>query len=302
MKRFPVFIATVMMVSAMQAADKLDLKAITSGEFAASYVTGINPIDGTDLYASISNDGKQVISYSFKTGKQMSILFDVNAAKAPFGQIEGYVISPDGKKLLIMTHREAIYRRSFKAEYFIYDIAKKSLKKLSQGVNQQVATWSPDSRHIAFVKDNNLFVTDGDKETRITRDGKFNEVINGIPDWVYEEEFSFNRAFAWNADGTAIGWIRFDESHVKTYSLQMFEGSHPHTRTRSPHAHEVRRGRRRPCRCLPSPVLPYCSGSGCGDPFFPGIDLRHFHRWPDRCEYLPLRSPWRVKGGHPPLL
>ena len=96
---------------------------------------------------------------------------------------------------------------------------KKSLKKLSQGVNQQVATWSPDSRHIAFVKDNNLFVTDGDKETQITRDGKFNEVINGIPDWVYEEEFSFNRAFAWNADGTAIGWIRFDESHVKTYSL-----------------------------------------------------------------------------------
>ena len=227
MKRFPVFIATVMMVSAMQAADKLDLKAITSGEFAASYVTGINPIDGTDLYASISNDGKQVISYSFKTGKQMSILFDVNAVKAPFEQIEGYVISPDGKKLLIMTHREAIYRRSFKAEYFIYDIAKKSLKKLSQGVNQQVATWSPDSRHIAFVKDNNLFVTDGDKETQITRDGKFNEVINGIPDWVYEEEFSFNRAFAWNADGTAIGWIRFDESHVKTYSLQMFEGSHP---------------------------------------------------------------------------
>ena len=157
----------------------------------------------------------------------MSILFDVSAVKAPFEQIEGYVISPDGKKLLIMTHREAIYRRSFKAEYFVYDIAKKSLKKLSQGVNQQVATWSPDSRHIAFVKDNNLFVTDGDKETQITRDGKFNEVINGIPDWVYEEEFSFNRAFAWNADGTAIGWIRFDESHVKTYSLQMFEGSHP---------------------------------------------------------------------------
>lgn len=93
------------MVSAMQAADKLDLKAITSGEFAASYVTGINPIDGTDLYASISNDGKQVISYSFKTGKQMSILFDVNAVKAPFEQIEGYVISPDGKKLLIMTRK-----------------------------------------------------------------------------------------------------------------------------------------------------------------------------------------------------
>ena len=68
MKRFSVLIASIMMVSAMQAAEKLDLKAITSGEFSASYVTGINPIEGTDLYASISNDGKQIVSYSFKTG------------------------------------------------------------------------------------------------------------------------------------------------------------------------------------------------------------------------------------------
>ena len=218
------------MVSAVQAADKLDLKAITSGEFSASYVTGINPIEGTDLYANISSDGKQIVSFSFKTGKQVAVLFDVAAVKAPFEEIDGYVISPDGKKMLVMTKRQAVYRRSFKAEYFVYDIAKKTLKKLSEGENQQVATWSPDSRHIAFVKDNNLYVTDTEKEVQITKDGKFNEVINGIPDWVYEEEFSFNRAFAWNADGTSIGWIRFDESHVKTYSLQLFEGSHP-TRT-----------------------------------------------------------------------
>ena len=72
MKRFSVLIASIMMVSAMQAAEKLDLKAITSGEFSASYVTGFNPIEGTDLYASISNDGKQVVSYSFKTGKQVA--------------------------------------------------------------------------------------------------------------------------------------------------------------------------------------------------------------------------------------
>ena len=79
-------------------------------------------------------------------------------------------------------------------------IARKTIKKLSEGENQQVATWSPDSRHIAFVKDNNIFVTDGEKEVQVTKDGKFNEVINGIPDWVDEEEFAFNRAFAWNAD------------------------------------------------------------------------------------------------------
>ena len=227
MKKFSIFIATIMMVTAMEAAEKLDLKSITSGEFSASYVTGINPIEGTDLYASISNDGKQIVSYSFKSGKQMAVLFDIHEAQAPFESIDGYVMSPDGKQLLVITKSKAVYRRSFKAEYFIYNIASKKLRKLSEGENQQVATWSPDSKHIAFVKDNNLFVFDGEKETQITSDGKFNEIINGIPDWVYEEEFAFNRAFAWNADGTSIGWIRFDESHVKTYSLQLFEGAKP---------------------------------------------------------------------------
>ena len=215
------------MVSAMQAADKLDLKSITSGAFTPAYVSGINPIEGTDLYANISSNGKQVVSYSFKTGKQVAVLLDLDASNAPFKSIDGYVISPDSKKILVITNRKAVYRRSFKAEYFIYDVAAKSFKKLSEGAEQQVATWSPDSRHIAFVKDNNIFISDGEKEVQVTKDGKFNEVINGIPDWVYEEEFAFNRAFAWNADGTSIGWIRFDESHVKTYSLQLFEGSHP---------------------------------------------------------------------------
>ena len=227
MKRFSIIIATFMMVSTMQAAERLDLKSITSGEFSASYVSGINPIEGTDLYASISSDGKQIISYSFKTGKQVAVLFDVTSAKAPFENVDGYVMSPDGKKLLVITQRKAVYRRSFKAEYFIYDIAGKTLQKLSEGVSQQVATWSPDSKHIAFVKDNNLFVTDGRHETQVTADGKFNEVINGIPDWVNEEEFGFNKAFAWNANGTSVSWIRYDESKVKTYSLQLFKGMCP---------------------------------------------------------------------------
>ena len=227
MKKFSIFVATIMMVSAMEAAERLDLKAITSGEFSSNYVTGINPIEGTDLYASISSDGKQIVSYSFKTGKQVAVLFDTNAAKAPFESVDGYVMSPDGKKLLVYANQKAVYRRSFKAEYFIYDIAGKKLKKLSEGKEQQVASWSPDSKHVAFVKNNNIFITDGNQEVQVTKDGKFNEVINGIPDWVYEEEFSFNKAFAWNADGTALGWIRFDESKVKTYSLQLFEGAKP---------------------------------------------------------------------------
>ena len=216
-----------MMVSAIEAAERLDLKTITSGGFAASYVTGINPMEGSDLYASISSNGKQIISYSFKSGKQVQVIFDIDEAKAPFESIDGYVISPDGKQLLVATKRKAVYRRSCKAEFYIYNIGSKQLTKLSEGEDQQVATWSPDSKHVAFVKGNNLYVTDGKTEKQITSDGKFNEIINGIPDWVYEEEFAFNKAFAWNADGTAIGWIRFDESQVKQYSLQMFEGDKP---------------------------------------------------------------------------
>lgn len=216
-----------MMVSAIEAAERLDLKTITSGGFAASYVTGINPMEGSDLYASISSNGKQIISYSFKSGKQVQVIFDIDEAKAPFESIDGYVISPDGKQLLVATKCKAVYRRSYKAEFYIYNIGSKQLTKLSEGEDQQVATWSPDSKHVAFVKGNNLYVTDGKTEKQITSDGKFNEIINGIPDWVYEEEFAFNKAFAWNADGTAIGWIRFDESQVKQYSLQMFEGDKP---------------------------------------------------------------------------
>ena len=115
------------MVSALQAAEKLDLKSITSGAFNPAYVSGINPIEGTDLYANISSNGKQVVSYSFKTGKQVAVLLDLDASNAPFNYIDGYVMSPDSKKILVMTNRKAVYRRSFKAEYFIYDVAAKSI-------------------------------------------------------------------------------------------------------------------------------------------------------------------------------
>lgn len=215
------------MMTSTYAAEKLTLKDITSGSFAASYVSGIDPIEASDLYASISSDGKKIISYSFKTGKQVSVLFDTEAIHAPFEKVEGYKASPDGKRMLVYTKKKAIYRRSFTAEYYVYDIKSHKLTPLSNKGAQQVATWSPDSKHIAFVRDNNIFVTDLQGEKQITTDGKFGEVINGIPDWVNEEEFTLNRSFVWNADGSALCWVKYDESGVKTYSLQMFKGLEP---------------------------------------------------------------------------
>ncbi len=227
MKKIFVLTASFLMMTSTYAAEKLTLKDITSGSFAASYVSGIDPIEASDLYASISSDGKKIISYSFKTGKQVSVLFDTEATHAPFEKVEGYKASPDGKRMLVYTKKKAIYRRSFTAEYYVYDIKSHKLTPLSNKGAQQVATWSPDSKHIAFVRDNNIFVTDLQDEKQITTDGKFGEVINGIPDWVNEEEFTLNRSFVWNADGSALCWVKYDESGVKTYSLQMFKGLEP---------------------------------------------------------------------------
>lgn len=210
------------------AAKQLSLKDITGGKFSAEYISGINPLDGTDEYAQISRDRSKIIKYSFKTGMQTGILFDTDSVRETgIKGFSGYIISPDGNTLLVETGKKTIYRHSFTAEYYIYSVKDRSIRRLSADGAQQIPTFSPDSRHIAFVRNNNIFITDGTRETQITTDGNINRIINGIPDWVNEEEFGFSNALAWSSDGTTLSWIRYDESKVRTYSLQMFKGERP---------------------------------------------------------------------------
>ena len=224
-------IALVMASSTLSAYEKMNLKDIAEGQFAAQRIDGINPIKGTDQYAQLSRDGKQIVQYSFKTGKQTAVLFDVNNTQGErVDQFDGYIMSPDGRYILIATQRQAVYRRSFKAVYYIYTVQSKKLERLSDGGPQQAPVWSPDGNSVAFVRDNNIFLVKllyGNSESQVTKDGKFNEVINGIPDWVNEEEFGLSRALIFNADGTMLCWIKYDESKVKQYSLQFFKGSKP---------------------------------------------------------------------------
>ncbi len=224
-------IALVMASSTLSAYEKMNLKDIAEGQFAAQRIDGINPIKGTDQYAQLSRDGKQIVQYSFKTGKQTAVLFDVNNTQGEHvDQFDGYIMSPDGRYILIATQRQAVYRRSFKAVYYIYTVQSKKLERLSDGGPQQAPVWSPDGNSVAFVRDNNIFLVKllyGNSESQVTKDGKFNEVINGIPDWVNEEEFGLSRALTFNADGTMLCWIKYDESKVKQYSLQFFKGSKP---------------------------------------------------------------------------
>lgn len=217
--------------SAMLAGERLDLKAVAGGDFAGEALTRVEPMADGETYAQISKDGKQVVKYSFKTGKQVGVIFDANAVRgANVGSIDGYVMSPDGRRMLIQTHTKRIYRRSFTAEYYIYTLGNSSVVPLSDGGPQQTPIFSPDGNQIAFVRDNNIFLVKllyDNAESQVTKDGKRNEVINGIPDWVNEEEFATNSSMVFTADSKQICWIRYDESAVKEYSMQMFKGSNP---------------------------------------------------------------------------
>ena len=230
-KLFVMCIMMLLATSNVSADNKITLKDVTGKTFTTKYITGVDPIKGTDRYASISNDGRQIIEYAFKTGNQTRVLFDIaNTHGESIKQLDGYTLSPDGKRMLIQTNTHKIYRRSFTADYYIYTIQSRKLEKLSTGGPQQIPTWSPDGNQIAFVRDNNIFLVKllyDNAESQITKDGKFNEIINGVPDWVYEEEFSTNRSLCFTADSRMLCWIKYDERKVKEYSLQLFMGSHP---------------------------------------------------------------------------
>lgn len=215
----------------MNAGEKLNLTDITSGQFAGESMRAVTPMPDGETYAQISTDGKRIVIYSFKTGKEVQVLFDASTARGnQVNRVDGYILSPDGRKILIQTATKPIYRHSFTAVYYIYDIRNNKLVPLSDGGPQQTPVFSPDGNLIAFVRENNIYLVKllyDNAESQVTKDGKRNEVINGIPDWVYEEEFSTNSSMVFSADSRQIVWIRYDESAVKQYSMQLFKGLNP---------------------------------------------------------------------------
>ena len=200
-----------------------DYSALRDGTFEQKTVSGVRSLSDGERYTTMS-DGR-VLCFSYRTGEPAGVLFDASAAE-PRIEFTDYVLSADERRLLLTTDVEPIYRHSFTAEYWIYDRQDGSLRRLSQGGPQQQAQFSPDGSRVAFVRGGNLFVADptAGSERQLTFDGRFSHIINGLPDWVYEEEFSFARAFAWSPDGRKIAYLRFDESRVKQYNMNRFAG------------------------------------------------------------------------------
>lgn len=210
------------------AARGLDLRSITNGQYLPESIHGVEAASDGESYTQLGDDGKTIVRYSFKTGKAVETLFDAKGTKVE--RISGYIMSPDGKRMLIETNRHSIYRHSFTADYYIYTIASRKMVPLSANGAQQTPLFSPDGTMIAFVRDNNIFLIKllyDNAESQVTKDGKKNEVINGIPDWVNEEEFGNNRAMVFTADSKKLVWVRYDEKAVAEYSMPLYKGLAP---------------------------------------------------------------------------
>jgi len=222
-------------VSALNAQEKqkpITLEDIWSSRvFSPDMVFGINPMNDGKSYAVIEN--QSIAVYDYATGNMLhtlvafSKLVPANSNK-PIS-VRSYQFSNDESKLLIPTETESIYRHSTRSNYYVYDLKTETLKPLSDQGKQQLATFSPDGNKIAFVRENNLFIKDlrNDQELQLTKDGKVNEIINGTTDWVYEEEFSFTKAYFWSPDSRKIAFIRFDETAVKEFQMAFYNGLYP---------------------------------------------------------------------------
>ncbi len=218
---------------AQNGSKQLGLKEITDGKF--RQVTNIGEMrslpDG-EHYTAMSKDKSMIIKYSYRTGNPVDTLFDTGKAReCTFVDFDGYTISNTGHHILVWRETEPIYRRSSKAVVYDYDVRRNYLKPLTESASKQmIPTFSPDGRMCAYVRDNNIWLRkfDYDTEVQVTKDGELNKILNGITDWVYEEEFAVTNLMAWSPDSEYLAYVRFDESEVPEYSMQMYgDGLYP---------------------------------------------------------------------------
>lgn len=190
--------------------------------------------DGKHYTAIERNEqGTSISKYSYKSGdKTETILSDQTFQKYAGNsevRIEGYHFSDDEKMLLIEVDAESIYRYSSQAQFYLVDLKAKTASPIAGNEKQRNATFSPDGAHVAFVQDNNIHIINfkNGEIMMVTNDGEKNKIINGYADWVYEEEFAFNKAFFWSPDGSKIAYYKFDESEVKEFNMPIFSGLYP---------------------------------------------------------------------------
>jgi len=217
------------LVSSVLPAQNILLEDITASKYKPKDVKEmVSSADG-EHYFQENEQKSMIIKYSYKTGQATDTVFNTKRAReCTFDTFDGFLMSPDEKRLLVYNNPQQIYRRSFKADYYYYDIRRNHVRKLTENNGKQMApVFSKDGRMLAYVLDNNIWLVkfDFDTESQVTKDGVAGKIINGATDWVYEEEFGITSIMDFSPDNTLLAFVRFDESDVKEFSFQYYRNN-----------------------------------------------------------------------------
>ena len=223
--------------SSLFAQQNITVEEIYTGAFRAKGMDELQALKNTNQYTVLNFDRStksfQIDLYDFATLNKLNTLLDTKNQPLLKDGIDSYTFSPSEQQILLAANSTPIFRHSFTADYYLYDVASKKVVKLFDFPVQE-PTFSPDGQQLAYAKDNNLFVYNVSTKTttQLTSDGRKNAIINGITDWVYEEEFAFVRAFDWSKDSKKLAYIKFDESQVPEFSMSVFQNElYPSTET-----------------------------------------------------------------------
>ena len=220
-------------VVAQNGSKRVGLKEITDGDFRQVTAIGeMRSLPDGEHYTAMNPERNKIIKYSYRTGNPVDTLFDTRKAReCDFTNFDGYTISSTGHHILVWRETESIYRRSRRAVVYDFDVRRNYVKPISDVAGKQmIPTFSPDGRMCAYVRDNNIWIRkfDYDTEIQVTKDGEVNKILNGITDWVYEEEFAVTNMMTWSPDSEYLAFVRFDESEVPEYSMQVYgDGVYP---------------------------------------------------------------------------
>ena len=208
----------VFSVFTLNSAQEITLNKIHSGYYRTEYIYGINSMNDGEHYTILEKDG--IVKYSYKTGKKIETILEA--------KIQDYTFSHDESKVLVLNEQQPIYRHSFLGKYHVVNLSKNGkITALNNGNWIQEPKFSPDGRFVAFISGNNLYYQDlsSEKITQITFDGEKNKIINGLADWVYEEEFGHADMYQWAKNSESLVFVKFDESQVKEMNMQVFNGN-----------------------------------------------------------------------------
>jgi len=222
----------------VQAQDKKSLvldELFTNSKFHPNYVNHVNWMKDGNFYTRLIRDNRQkidfLIKYRISDQQAVDTIFSSQSISKETDTIRfsDYSFGKNEDLILLTTNQERIYRRSTKADFLVYDLTKGKLTDLFPEAKESYATFSPDGSSVAFVSGNNLFYKNlaSGKLNQVTTTGKFNEIIHGSTDWVYEEEFALVKGFEWSPDSKKIAYYTFDESAVNEYNMQVWSGLYP---------------------------------------------------------------------------